>query len=98
MPIGVAVGRNPVFSKWVRPIVQFCAAFPVILILRFHLSINIWSTVLIMMGAQPCGAGDQRDDRVCAVIQLVSLVPALRHCGKTVSGELGKLKVAYKTS
>ena len=60
VPIGVAIGRNPRLSKLAQPIVQFCAAFPanliyplvVIIILRWNLSINIWSTGLLVMGAQ----------------------------------------------
>ncbi len=60
VPIGVWIGRNPKLAKLAQPIVQFCAAFPatliyplaVILILKFNLSINIWSTALIIMGSQ----------------------------------------------
>jgi NitT/TauT family transport system permease protein len=60
VPIGVWIGRNPKLSKLAQPIIQFCAAFPanllyplaVILILKYNLSINIWSTALIILGAQ----------------------------------------------
>lgn len=60
VPVGVWIGRNPKLSKLAQPIVQFCAAFPanliyplvVILILRYNLSINFWSTGLIILGAQ----------------------------------------------
>ena len=60
VPIGVYIGRNPKLAKLAQPIIQFCAAFPanliyplaVILILKYNLSINIWSTALIILGAQ----------------------------------------------
>ena len=60
VPIGVYIGRNPRLAKLAQPIIQFLAAFPanliyplvVILILRYNLSINIWSTALIILGAQ----------------------------------------------
>lgn len=60
VPVGVWIGRNPKLSKLAQPIVQFCAAFPanliyplvVILILKYNLSINFWSTGLIILGAQ----------------------------------------------
>ena len=60
VPIGVYIGRNPRLAKLTQPIIQFLAAFPanliyplvVILILRYNLSINIWSTALIILGAQ----------------------------------------------
>lgn len=60
VPIGVYLGKNPKLAKLAQPIIQFCAAFPanliyplvVILILKYDLSINIWSTALIILGAQ----------------------------------------------
>ena len=60
VPIGVYIGRNAKLAKLAQPIVQFLAAFPanliyplvVILILKYNLNINIWSTALIILGAQ----------------------------------------------
>lgn len=60
VPVGVWIGRNKRLSKLAQPIIQFCAAFPanllyplaVILILKYNLNINLWSTVLIILGAQ----------------------------------------------
>lgn len=60
VPVGVWIGRNTKLVKLAQPIVQFCAAFPanliyplaVLLILRYGLSINVWSTALIILGAQ----------------------------------------------
>jgi NitT/TauT family transport system permease protein len=60
VPVGVWIGRNNKLAKLAQPIVQFCAAFPanliyplaILLILKYHFSINIWSTALIIMGAQ----------------------------------------------
>lgn len=60
VPIGVYIGRNSSLVKLAQPIIQFLAAFPanliyplvVILILKYNLSINLWSTALIILGAQ----------------------------------------------
>ena len=60
VPIGVWIGLNPRASKLVQPIVQFCAAFPVnllfpvvvFLIIRYHLNVNIWTSPLMILGAQ----------------------------------------------
>ena len=60
VPIGVYIGRNANFAKLAQPIIQFLAAFPanliyplvVILILKYNLSINVWSTALIILSAQ----------------------------------------------
>lgn len=58
VPFGVMIGLHPKASKIVQPIVQFCAAFPanllfpvmVLLIVTYHLNVNIWSTPLMMLG------------------------------------------------
>jgi NitT/TauT family transport system permease protein len=60
IPIGVFIGLNRRIAEWVQPIAQFLAAFPanvlfpvaVILILRYHLNIDIWSTPLLLLGTQ----------------------------------------------
>lgn len=60
VPIGVWVGLRPRIAEYVQPIAQFLAAFPanllyplvVILIVRYHLSVNIWVTPLMILGAQ----------------------------------------------
>lgn len=60
VPIGVWIGLNSRLTKLAQPIVQFCASFPanliyplaVLLIVKYNLNINIWCTVLIIMGAQ----------------------------------------------
>ncbi len=60
VPIGVWIGLNPRASQFMQPIIQFLAAFPAILlfplffimILRFHLNINIWCSPLMILGTQ----------------------------------------------
>ncbi|MFW0094408.1 MAG: ABC transporter permease [Coxiella endosymbiont of Haemaphysalis qinghaiensis] len=60
VPIGVWVGLRPNVSRIVQPLVQFLAAFPanllfpivVILIIRFSLNVNIWTSPLMVLGAQ----------------------------------------------
>lgn len=60
VPIGVWVGLRPNVAKFIQPIAQFLAAFPanllfpfvVILIVKFHLNVNIWVTPLMILGAQ----------------------------------------------
>lgn len=60
VPIGVWIGMRPRVTQVVQPILQFLAAFPanllfpiaVILILRFHLNVNIWTSPLMILGTQ----------------------------------------------
>lgn len=60
IPIGVWIGRRPHWAQKIQPIIQFVAAFPanlfyplfVIAIVRFHLSIEIGLTPLMILGTQ----------------------------------------------
>ncbi|MHB1949456.1 MAG: ABC transporter permease [Gammaproteobacteria bacterium] len=60
VPIGVWVGLRPRAAQIVQPIAQFLAAFPanllyplvVILIVKYHLNVNVWVTPLMILGAQ----------------------------------------------
>jgi len=60
VPIGVWVGLHPRASRIVQPIAQFFAAFPanllfpvvVILILKYQLNVNIWTSPLMILGTQ----------------------------------------------
>lgn len=60
VPVGVWVGLHPRASRWVQPIAQFLAAFPanllfpivVIIIIKYHLNINIWTSPLMILGTQ----------------------------------------------
>ncbi len=60
VPVGVWIGMRPRAAQLAAPFVQFVAAFPanllfplvVILILRFHLNVQIWTTPLMILGAQ----------------------------------------------
>lgn len=60
VPIGVWVGLRPRVAQFVQPIAQFFAAFPANLffpvvvsgIVFFHLSVNIWVTLLMILGTQ----------------------------------------------
>lgn len=60
VPIGVWVGMRPKATAIVQPIAQFFAAFPanlffpiaVVLILKFHLNIEIWAAPLMVFGSQ----------------------------------------------
>lgn len=60
VPIGVWIGLRPSVSKYAQPIVQILAAFPanllfpivVMAIVIFHLNVNVWTTPLMMLGAQ----------------------------------------------
>lgn len=60
VPVGVWIGMRPKVSGWVMPLVQFLASFPanvvypvaVVLILRFHLNIEIWAAPLMVLGTQ----------------------------------------------
>lgn len=60
VPIGVKIGLNPKASQMAQPIIQFLAAFPanllfpiaVILIVRYQLNVNIWTSPLMILGTQ----------------------------------------------
>ncbi|MCD6055510.1 MAG: gbuB [Gammaproteobacteria bacterium] len=60
VPLGVWIGMNSRATRIVQPIVQFLAAFPanlfyplfVIVILTYHLNVNIWVTPLMILGSQ----------------------------------------------
>jgi NitT/TauT family transport system permease protein len=60
VPIGVWIGLRPRLAQTVQPIIQFAAAFPanlffpiaVIVILKFHLNVEIWISPLMILGTQ----------------------------------------------
>lgn len=60
VPIGVWIGLRPRVAEVMQPIAQFLAAFPanllypivVVLIVKYHLSVNIWVTPLMILGVQ----------------------------------------------
>jgi NitT/TauT family transport system permease protein len=60
IPVGVWIGLRPRLAQKIQPIIQFVAAFPanlfyplfVIAIVRFHLSVEIWVTPLMILGTQ----------------------------------------------
>jgi NitT/TauT family transport system permease protein len=60
VPIAVWVGLRPKLAGYVQPVAQFLCAFPayllfpivVALIVRFGLNVNIWTTPLMILGAQ----------------------------------------------
>jgi NitT/TauT family transport system permease protein len=60
VPIGVWIGLRPTIADRAQAIVQFLAAFPanlffpiaVVLILRFHLNVEIWVSPLMILGTQ----------------------------------------------
>lgn len=60
VPIGVWIGLRPNVAYFAQPIAQFLAAFPanilyplvVILIVTYHLNVNIWVTPLMILGSQ----------------------------------------------
>ena len=60
IPVGVWVGLRADWAQKIQPVLQFCAAFPanlfypifVIAIVRFHLSVEIWVTPLMILGTQ----------------------------------------------
>jgi NitT/TauT family transport system permease protein len=60
VPIGVWIGLRPTVAAVIQPIAQFFAAFPanlfypfvVIMIVTYHLNVNIWVTPLMILGAQ----------------------------------------------
>lgn len=60
VPIGVWVGSKAKIAQIVQPIAQFLAAFPAnllfpivfMLIVKYHLSVNIWVSPLMVLGTQ----------------------------------------------
>ncbi|CAA7623526.1 ABC transporter permease subunit [Magnetospirillum sp. SS-4] len=60
VPIGVWIGQRPVVAQNVQWIAQFLAAFPanlmfpvaVVLIVRFDLNVNVWTSPLMILGTQ----------------------------------------------
>ncbi len=60
VPIGVWIGLRPKLVAYVQPIAQFLSAFPanllfpivVVLIVRWQLNVNIWTTPLMILGTQ----------------------------------------------
>ncbi|NCX93286.1 MAG: ABC transporter permease subunit [Gammaproteobacteria bacterium] len=60
VPIGLYVGLRPKLAQFVQPLSQIFAAFPanlffpvfVMFILAFHLDVNVWSILLMMVGTQ----------------------------------------------
>ena len=60
VPIGVWVGLRPQIADIVQPIAQFFAAFPanllfpivVVIIIKYQLNVEIWTTPLMILGAQ----------------------------------------------
>ena len=60
VPIGVWLGMRPAWARRVQPLAQFLAAFPanllfppfVIVIVAFHLNVDVWLTPLMVLGTQ----------------------------------------------
>jgi NitT/TauT family transport system permease protein len=60
VPIGVWIGLRSRVAEFVQPIAQFLAAFPanllyplfVVMIIKYHLNVNIWVTPLMILGSQ----------------------------------------------
>jgi NitT/TauT family transport system permease protein len=60
VPVGVWLGMRPAWARRVQPLAQFLAAFPanllfppfVVLIVTFHLNVDIWLTPLMVLGTQ----------------------------------------------
>ena len=60
IPVGVWIGLRPQLAQKIQPVIQFFAAFPanlfyplfVIVIVTFHLSVEIWVTPLMILGTQ----------------------------------------------
>lgn len=60
VPVGIWVGLHPKASRIVQPIAQFFAAFPVnllfpvavIVILKYGLNVNVWTSPLMILGTQ----------------------------------------------
>ncbi len=60
VPVGVWIGLRPRVAEVMQPIAQFLAAFPanllypivVVLIVTYHLNVDIWVTPLMILGVQ----------------------------------------------
>lgn len=60
VPIGIAIARRPRLTQLMQPIIQFVASFPayllfplvVIVIVRYHLNVEIWTSPLMILGSQ----------------------------------------------
>jgi len=60
VPVGVWIGLRPRLTKTIQPLIQFFAAFPAnllypvvfMLIMRYHLNVEIWSAPLMILGTQ----------------------------------------------
>ena len=60
VPVGVWLGMRPAWARRVQPLAQFLAAFPanllfppfVVVIVHFHLNVDIWLTPLMVLGTQ----------------------------------------------
>jgi NitT/TauT family transport system permease protein len=60
IPVGVWVGLRPRWVQKIQPLIQLAAAFPanlfyplfVIIIVQFHLNVQIWVTPLMILGTQ----------------------------------------------
>ncbi|MDF1796902.1 MAG: ABC transporter permease subunit [Coxiellaceae bacterium] len=60
VPIGVWIGMRPHLTQKVQPVLQFLAAFPVnllfpiavMIILRYQLNVNVWTSPLMILGTQ----------------------------------------------
>lgn len=60
IPVGVWIGMRSSLAQKIQPIIQLIAAFPanlfyplfVIIIVQFHLNVEIWITPLMILGAQ----------------------------------------------
>ncbi|MES2216867.1 MAG: ABC transporter permease subunit [Pseudomonadota bacterium] len=60
VPIGVWIGLRARVAEFVQPVAQFLAAFPanllyplfVVMIIKYHLNVNVWVTPLMVLGAQ----------------------------------------------
>ena len=60
VPLGVAIGLNPMWATRVQPLAQFLAAFPanllfpvaVFLMVRYDLTPEIWTAPLMILGTQ----------------------------------------------
>jgi NitT/TauT family transport system permease protein len=60
VPIGVWIGLRPKLAEFFQPFIQILAAFPanlffpivVILIIKYHLNVEIWTSPLMVLGTQ----------------------------------------------
>lgn len=60
IPIGVWIGLSPKASKFIQPLIQFLAAFPVnffypiavIFIIKYQLNKDVWTSPLMILGTQ----------------------------------------------